>query len=237
MRQHDSPHARLALQLGGGALLLIVAAGVFGAIAEDVVTGDRLTALDAEFAQWLHRRAEPAVTRWVLLATNLHSTVAVSCYAALAAAYCLYKRAWRTLALLGACVAGGLALNVLMKLAFHRARPVLDEPLLTLASYSFPSGHVVGSTILYGLAVAWVFGRTRHLGLRMAAIALALLAIVGVAFTRMYLGVHYLSDVVAAFAEGIAWLAICLSGFAAFWRQTGGPPMRPAPGPVAAPLA
>ena len=49
-------------------------------------------------------------------------------------------------------VAGGLTLNVLMKLAFHRARPSFDDPLLTLTSYSFPSGHVAGSTLFYGLS-------------------------------------------------------------------------------------
>src|SRR4029079_36567 len=59
-------------------------------------------------------------------------------------------------------VGGGLTLNVLMKLAFHRARPVLDDPLLTLTSYSFPSGHVAGSTLMYGLIVAWTFTRTRQ---------------------------------------------------------------------------
>ena len=114
---------------------------------------------------------------------------------------------------------GGLALNVLMKLAFHRARPSFDDPLLTLATYSFPSGHVAGSTIFYGLAVLWVFARTRRALWRVLALAGAVLMIVVVAFSRMALGVHYLSDVAAAFAEGVAWLAICVSAFAAFWRE------------------
>jgi undecaprenyl-diphosphatase len=106
-----------------------------------------------------------------------------------------------------------------MKLAFHRARPVLDDPLLTLASYSFPSGHVAGSTLMYGLIVAWAFTRTRRPLVRAAVVAAAAGAIVLVAFTRMYLGVHYLSDVVAAFAEGVAWLALCLSALTAFWGR------------------
>ena len=101
---------------------------------------------------------------------------------------------------------------MLVKLAFQRARPAFDDPLLTLATYSFPSGHVAGSTIFYGLR--------RRLGVRAdrGARAGALprcsarrVAIALVAFSRMYLGVHYLSDVAAAFAEGVAWLAICAS--------------------------
>jgi len=215
-----SPRAALALRLAVGALLLIAAAWLFGAIAEDVVTSDRLTVLDVEVARWLRAHATPEVTRWLLLVTDLHSTIAVSCYAAIVAAALAWRREWRRLATVFVCVAGGLTLNVLMKLAFHRARPVLDDPLLTLASYSFPSGHVAGSTLMYGLIVAWTFTRTRRPLVRAAVAAAAVGAIVLVAFTRMYLGVHYLSDVVAAFAEGVAWLALCLSALAAFWGRT-----------------
>ncbi len=215
----ESAGIRLGVRLGAGALVLIAAAWIFGGIAEDVVTGDRLTLLDAEVAQWLHRHATPLLTTWMLAVTHLHSTVAVTAYGLLAAAFLWRRRAWRTLATVATCMAGGLLLNVLMKLAFHRARPVFEEPLLTLSTYSFPSGHVAGSTILYGLAVVWVFGHTRRRSWRVFAVAAALAAIALVAFSRMYLGVHYLSDVSAAFAEGVAWLALCLSAFAAFWRE------------------
>jgi len=214
-----SRRAELTLRLGVGALLLIAAAWLFGAIAEDVVTSDRLTVLDVEIARWLRAHATPELTRWMLLVTDLHSTVAVSCYAAAVAALLAWRRRWRHLATVFVCVAGGLTLNVLMKLAFHRARPVLDEPLLTLASYSFPSGHVAGSTLMYGLIVAWTFTRTRRPLARAAVILAAACAIALVAFTRMYLGVHYLSDVAAAFAEGVAWLALCLSALTAFWGR------------------
>lgn len=215
-----SPRAELALRLGVGALLLIAAAWLFGAIAEDVATSDRLTVLDVEVARWLRAHATPTLTHWMLFVTNLHSTIAVSCYAAVVAAALGWRRQWRTLATVFLSVGGGLLLNVLMKLAFHRARPVLDDPLLTLSSYSFPSGHVAGSTLAYGLLVAWAFTKTRRLRWRLLAIGAATGVIALVAFTRMYLGVHYLSDVVAAFAEGVAWLALCLSGLAVFWRRT-----------------
>ena len=214
-----SRRAELALRLGVGALFLIAAAWLFGAIAEDVVTGDRLTVVDVQLAQWLGAHVTPQLTRWMLLVTDLHSTVAVSCYAMLVAAALAWRRQWRHLATVFVCVAGGLTLNVLMKLAFQRARPVFDEPLLTLTSYSFPSGHVAGSTLMYGLIVAWTFTRTRRTPVRAAVVVAAAGAIALVAFTRMYLGVHYLSDVAAAFAEGVAWLALCLSALTAFWGR------------------
>jgi membrane-associated phospholipid phosphatase len=223
-----SRRTELALRLGVGALVLIAAAWLFGAIAEDIVTSDRLTVLDVEVARWLRAHATPEVTRWMLLVTDLHSTIAVSCYAAIVAAALAWHRQWRHLATVFVCVAGGLTLNVLMKLAFHRARPVLDDPLLTLTSYSFPSGHVAGSTLMYGLIVAWTFTRTRRPLVRAAVVIVAAGAIALVAFTRMYLGVHYLSDVCAAFAEGVAWLALCLSALTGFWRRM------PLPAPAAA---
>jgi membrane-associated phospholipid phosphatase len=217
-----SPEAALGWRLGIGALLLVAAAWMFGAIAEDVVTGDRLTLLDAALADWLHRHADASLTRAMLVWTDLHSTVAIGTYTAVVALALAIERRWRGLVLVVVAAGGGLALNVLMKLAFHRARPVFDQPLLTLATYSFPSGHVAGSTIFYGLGVLWVFARTRRPLWRMLAVAAALLLIAMVAFSRMYLGVHYLSDVGAAFAEGVAWLAICDGALAAFWRDVPG---------------
>ncbi len=217
-------HAALGTRLGFGALLLVAAAWVFGAIAEDVVTSDRLTLFDAQIATWLHEHATPTLTAWMLIVTHLHSTLAVGIYSGIAATLLAWTRRWRWLFTVALCVGGGLALNVLMKLAFHRARPVFDDPLLTLSTYSFPSGHVAGSTICYGLGVAWVFTRTRQLRWRIVAVVAATLAIGVVAFSRMYLGVHYLSDVGAAFAEGIAWLALCLGALQAFWKQPAAAP-------------
>ena len=202
----------------------IAAAWLFGAIAEDIVTSDRLTVLDVQVARWLRAHATPEVTRWMLFVTDLHSTIAVSCYAGVVAAALAWRRQWRHVATVLVCVAGGLTLNVLMKLAFQRARPVFDEPLLTLTSYSFPSGHVAGSTLMYGLIVAWAFTRTRRPLVRAASAVAAAGAIALVAFTRMYLGVHYLSDVAAAFAEGVAWLALCLSALTAYWGRAPLPP-------------
>ena len=214
-----SRRAELALRLGVGALVLIAAASLFGAIAHDVVTSDRLTVLDVQVARWLRAHATPEATRWMLLVTDLHSTIAVSCYATIVAAALAWRRRWRRLTTLVVCVGGGLTLNVLMKLAFQRARPVLHDPLLTLTSYSFPSGHVAGSTLMYGLLVAWAFTRTRRPVIRAAVVVAAAAAVGLVAYTRLYLGVHFLSDVAAAFAEGVAWLALCLGALTAYWGR------------------
>jgi undecaprenyl-diphosphatase len=221
----DAPQARTTRPertaarrwLAAGALLLIAAALLFGILAADVTSGSRLTVIDAEVENWLHRHATPPLVAAMLAWTQLHSTFAVGAYAAVAALVLAFERRWRPATLVVVAVGGGLAVNALMKLAFHRARPSFDDPVLTLATYSFPSGHVAGSTIFYGLAVATVFARTTNPRWRALAVVGALLAIALVAFSRMLLGVHFLSDVVAAFAEGIVWLTLSFGALAAFW--------------------
>ncbi len=214
--------ARLDSRLWVAASLLIAAAAMFGVIATDVSTGGRIATIDEEFARWLHRYAAPPLTTWLFAITTLHSTFAVSCFAAVAGLWQARLRHWRRLTTLAVCVAGGLGVNVLMKLAFQRPRPVFDDPLLTLSTYSFPSGHVAGTTIVYGLFVVWVFDRTALLRWRLLALAGAALAIFLVGFSRVLLGAHYLSDVVAAFAEGVAWLALSLGALWLLWRQEPG---------------
>ena len=147
---------RLASQLGAGALVLIGAAFLFGTIAQQVVSGAPLTQLDVDLANWLHRRVASPWLELLFAITHLHSTVAVSCYAIVAALLLARQRRWRSVVTVIVTIAGGLILNVLMKLALQRPRPSFDDPLLTLDTYSFPSGHVAGSTLFYGLCVAWV---------------------------------------------------------------------------------
>lgn len=118
-----------------------------------------------------------------------------------------------------------MLLNVLLKHIFQRARPSFDEPLLTLATYSFPSGHTAAATLLYGVMAAYLvrtcLGLRRPLlvGLAVATavvMAATMVALVGV--SRLYLGVHYLSDIVAATASSTGWLAITLTSVVT-WRK------------------
>lgn len=220
-RPRGTTPARAALhrRLLAAAALVLVAASLFAVLAGDVASGAALTIVDAAIADWLHRHATPPLVTAMLVWTQLHSTVAVGAYAAVAALVLAFDRSWRRATLVVVAVGGGLALNALLKLAFQRARPSFDDPLVTLATYSFPSGHVAGSTIFYGLAVAAVFARTTSVRWRVLAIVGALLAVALVAFSRMLLGAHYLSDVAAAFVEGIAWLAISVGALAAPWRE------------------
>ena len=217
-----SPTGYFGLQMTMGALVLLGASWLFGGISEDVLAGDPLTIVDLHVAEWFNAHASPLVTQWMLVATNLHGVVAISTYVVLLASYLLWKRDWYWLACLGATVPGGMLLNLLMKHSFQRARPNLDQALLTLTTYSFPSGHVAGTVLFYGVLGVMLVSKTSvwrwRVSIAFAVIALVLL----VALSRMYLGVHYLSDVLAAFAEAVAWLSLCLMAVHTFWQHRSG---------------
>lgn len=217
-----SPHSYLGLQLTAGALLMMGASWLFGGIAEDVVSGDPLTLVDLRVAQWFHAHTTPLLTHVMLVITHLHDPMPMAVAVVLIAGYLAWKRNWYWLMCLSLTVPFGMLLNVLMKYSFHRVRPTFEDPLLVLSSYSFPSGHVAGATLFYGIVAAMLVAQIeawrRRVMIMLAAIALVLL----VALSRMYLGVHYLSDVLAAFAEGVAWLALCLTGIHTFWHHRAG---------------
>lgn len=120
-----------------------------------------------------------------------------------------------------------MLLNVLMKYAFRRARPSFEDAILALSTYSFPSGHVAGSTLLYGVVAAMLLAQVATWRWRVMIVLVALAMVVLVALTRLYLGVHYLSDVLAAFAEGVAWLALCLTGVHTYWNHRAEAASRP----------
>jgi undecaprenyl-diphosphatase len=116
-------------------------------------------------------------------------------------------------------MAGGMALNLLLKQAYARARPHFDDPWVTHASYSFPSGHTSAAVLLYGVLAAFLVAHFYDWRQRTACLVGAFLAVALVAFSRMYLGAHYLSDIVAAVCSSLVWLVLCLSAVHAFVRR------------------
>ena len=120
--------------------------------------------------------------------------------------------------LLGA-VPGGAAITVRMKKVIARTRPQIESPRLMLTAYSFPSGHPSASTLFDGVLAALLGPRIRLWRWRALVCMGALCLVALVAFSRLYLGAHFLSDVLAGFAVGVAWLALCLTATHTFARH------------------
>ena len=116
-------------------------------------------------------------------------------------------------------VPGGMLLNVALKHVFQRARPVFEDPLVTLATYSFPSGHTMAATCFYGLLASYLVIARPVWSVRLGTVAACVVMVLLVAFSRVYLGAHYVSDVLAAMAESVAWLAVCITAISTLRRR------------------
>jgi undecaprenyl-diphosphatase len=222
LRARLSPHGYFVLQLTAGMSALIGASWLFGEISEGILTGDPLTVVDQAIAELFRRHATTPVTSLMFVISNLHGVVAITTYMALLALALLRKRDWYWLWCVALTVPGGMLLNELMKHAFQRSRPTLNDPLLTLSTYSFPSGHVAGAALFYGVLGALLIAKIPVWRWRVLIAFVAITLVVLVALSRLYLGVHYLSDVLAAFAEAVAWLSLCLMAVQTFWQRRGG---------------
>lgn len=219
MHARLSPEGYAGLHLTIGALLLIAASAIFGAIAEDISSADAITLLDVRIARWLHLHAVSSLTRVLLVVTNIHSPGGIIVMACAVGLYLARCKAWYWLLSLTVAVAGGALLNLAMKYAFQRARPLFDDPLLTLTTYSFPSGHAAGSTVFYGVLGCYLFSRVAAWPQRVCIVLAALCMVLLVGFSRMYLGVHYFSDVLGAIAEATAWLALTITAVSTLRRR------------------
>lgn len=221
-RHSSSPevHSRNAL-LTPGIIAVLVAGGLFIVLAVNVVTGSLLVLLDAEVTTWLQTHRIPALTLFLTWFTNLHAMLAIGVYTTILAFVLAYKREWRWLLTVGLVVPGGLALNWLLKQAYQRARPAFDEPLLILNTYSFPSAHTAGAVLLYGVLAAFLITRLKNTPAKIGCVVAAVLLAALVGFSRIYLGVHYLSDVLAAASASTAWLVMCLVSGLAYSKRRG----------------
>ena len=177
----------------------------FGSIAEDVVTNDTLVNWDRHIAAWIQSQNNSSLTRIMVIVTQLGGFPVVVVICAITGLLLWRRHSYPLLIALILAVPGGMTFNLLLKIAFHRDRPPVEHPFVPTTSYSFPSGHTMAATTLYGFLVIIAFSMLRKEHALPLALAAALM-IAAVAVSRIYLGAHYLSDVLGAIAAGLAWL-------------------------------
>lgn len=214
-----TPGGELGLHLTAGVLLLVAAVSAFGEIAEDVFGQDDITLIDHYVSSWFYLNAAEPVTSFMLLVTHLHSAPGIIVLAILLALYFHFRKAPYWVLTVAVAVPGGMLLNVLLKYAYQRARPSFEEPLLTLSTYSFPSGHAAAATLLYGVIACYLVMTSRRWSRRVLAMLGAVLMVLLVGTSRVYLGVHYPSDILAAVVESCGWLAVCITSLSTLRRR------------------
>ncbi|KQQ45714.1 hypothetical protein ASF61_18735 [Duganella sp. Leaf126] len=214
-----TPGGQFGLHLTLGVLIMVISVSVFGHLADEVTDQDAITVLDLQIANWFNANHVEPYTSCMLFISFVHKVGGMLVLVAVFG-YVLWRRGQRYwLLALGVTVLPGMMLNVLLKQVFQRSRPYFDEPLVTLTTYSFPSGHTAAATLFYGLLACYIMIACKGWSVRLATALCCLLMIFLVAFSRVYLGAHYLSDVLAAMASSAAWLAICITAISTLRRR------------------
>ncbi|MEP6604101.1 MAG: phosphatase PAP2 family protein [Spartobacteria bacterium] len=217
MQDRLSPQGYLGLHLTVGMLIIVLGCWWFGGIVEDLLTGDPLVVVDQRLADWFHQHATGTITEIAKVITFLGSVAFLSSASFLCALFLLWRKSWRALLVLVLTMGAGTVLNIVLKHIFHRQRPIFEDPLTTLSSFGFPSGHTMGATLFYGLlAMFLATGVAREWRWRMFVFPLSILLILLIGLSRIYLGAHYLSDVMGAMAAAIVWLAVCWTAVETF---------------------
>jgi len=164
---------------------------------------------DHGIATWFHERLTPAFVTILHAFTDFGSGEWIGILLCALVLFFVWKRSWPSLVMLIVAVPGGMLLNEWLKVAVHRQRPFVEGPYVDWSGYSFASGHTIAATLLYGQLLLFVLPllKTRHWRVLCIFSAASLVFVVG--FSRVALGAHFLTDVLAAIFFGIVWLMLC----------------------------
>ena len=165
---------------------------------------------DHGIALWFHAHLSQTFVTVLRTFSEFGSSEWIGAVLSIAAVFFMVKRWWPSLLTLVVSVPGGMLLNEWIKVLVHRHRPFTEGPFVDWSGYSFASGHTIGATLLYGQLVLFVIPAIKSRRWRVAIISTATCFILLVGFSRIALGAHYLTDVLAAMFFGIIWLMLCL---------------------------
>lgn len=222
------PVARYELRM----LLLgvaVVLVGIpFGALLQQVTTDGPLTALDESAAQWLNQRVHGNDVAVAVLevVSFLGKPIFLVFAVGLPGVWLLRRGASKLVLFLAVTCIGGGVVDTLVKLAVGRPRPELDDPITEAFNHSFPSGHAMGATFCFGslLVVFAPLLSRRH---RVAALVGVIVLCLAIGFSRLALGVHFISDVLGGYVLGLAWLAGAVAVFETWRVDRGRRPTNP----------
>jgi undecaprenyl-diphosphatase len=211
-QSRPSPHARRALldfarhhrrRLTWTGLGIAGPLAGFAAISEDVAAREPLC-FDRNILEWLHSHATPFLDSLMLAITTVGGEIGLVLLVAAVMLGLLAFRRFRDALFVFLAVGGAEAINLVLKAMFGRPRPSLWLSIAPETSFSYPSGHATGSVAL-AAAVVVLLWRTRW---RVHALLFGIVFSVLVSVSRLYLGVHYPSDVIAGGAASLAWVTV-----------------------------
>jgi undecaprenyl-diphosphatase len=204
-----SPKVLLVIHLAVSFAVIVGAAALFAAIADEIGDGETLGHVDQAFADGIASGVPLDVIRTFALITHLGDAWLLAIWCVLGAFILLFQRR-RAIAIgFVLAIVGNGILNNTLKHVFERVRPVHDRSIATADGWSFPSGHASGSLVTYGM-IAYVLVSVLPPRWRLPAVIVAAVIAFTTASSRVFLRVHFASDVLAGFASGTAWLVACI---------------------------
>jgi membrane-associated phospholipid phosphatase len=219
-------YAVAGVLLTGGLVLSLLGLWALSGLTESVMEGETLR-FDEGVLRWMNARATPLLDRVALEVTALGEGLVVAAISVVAGTllWLLGQRAYA--ALLAAAVGGAWLIYPVLKLVFDRPRPQLFEWRAQALAPSYPSGHATMSMVLLVVLAYIVHQLSGRRRVGVAAMLLAGAAVLLIGLSRLYLGVHYPSDVIAGYVVGFAWAVFCALAVEALRFQRHSRPSHP----------
>lgn len=194
--------------------LVLIASIAFGSLADEVHEGDTLN-VDTAILKSINAHATPFLNNFFVIVTQFGGVLGVAAIAIGIASILVMRKRYAKVTFFAMSMGGALLLNICLKYIFERARPDIWNQLVTETSFSFPSGHAMASAAL-ALSVAYILWRK---GIRSILAVGAVLYVLLIGFSRLYLGVHYPTDILAGWLVSTAWVALLILVFHKWLRR------------------
>lgn len=190
-------------------------------LVEGVIYGATVAQCDTMVLEWFRAQSTPQLDRFFYAFTLLGTPTAMIFYALGGISFLMKRRQWSLIYCWDTVFIGTIAITLSLKHMFHRTRPDGAERFLTSASFGFPSTHALSAVACFGI-IAYVLATQsyKERDQRAIVIIVATLFILLMGISRLYLGVHYLSDVATGFLVGGAWLSVCLWSLMRFGQHS-----------------
>lgn len=211
LKRRLSPDEKFGLDLTVGAIVTLLFVYLFFGVVQSLVGERMLYQADARVINLVQIFRSPGFSRVMLFFTYLGQwPVVLTGVVGLGLVLAVLRR-WRGLAVIVCSVAFGELFVWLVEHGLRRPRPPLSGALTLMSGYSFPSGHAFVAVSFYGLLAYLLFRFARRRAVKSFIVAAAAVVVAGIAFSRIYLGVHWPSDVLASLAAGAAWLTVLIT--------------------------
>ncbi len=209
LRSRLAPELLVPASAFAGFVTVVAAAALFAEIAEHLAPDGTMAAADEALAAAIGRHASAATVQVFAGLTHFGDPAVLGALGVVVALW-LWVRRNHALALGWVFAVGGNALlNPALKRIFERVRPIHEPGLVSASSWSFPSGHTSSSSVAYGM-LAYLALRTLPRAWHVPTVLVAAAMAFTVGCSRIFLQVHFASDVAAGFVSGFAWLTVCI---------------------------